>query len=200
MTTSEVIAALEAGKQVRAVGDPDGGFYQLASVPAAPYRRLVYVYPDGRWGLSKLVYSGDPQVTEKWEVTRGPRRVTYVGPVARIREEMERERAAAALGGGYVPEPDNCALSQEVLRAQLLTYPSLMVVNPRRWRPWRIGTDMIGPKWMWAGVARVLNDPEVKGLVQVWTRKAHRAWRRETYATSSVAAAILRGEVKDPWS
>jgi hypothetical protein len=128
----------------------------------------------------------------------------YLGSVARIRLEMERERAAAALSGLVLPDLDNCALSQRVLRERLFVYHGfaehrVLGGQPRHYRPWRLGTDMVGPAWMWKGVGRVLRDREFAGLVEVWTRKAHRAWRKETYTIRSLASAILRGEVRDPW-
>jgi hypothetical protein len=128
--------------------------------------------------------------------------MTWVGPVARIREAMEQERAAAALAAQLKrASPDGCPIAARVLREKLLTAPDpdwygLLKVE---WKPWRLGTDMRGPTWMWQGVARVVNDNEHKGVAQVWTRKAHRAWRKETYALSTIAAAILRGEIRDPW-
>lgn len=123
--------------------------------------------------------------------------MAYKGPVAEMREEMERERSALALAGETPLSPDSCPVAQRVLRARLLTAWSPVIVGLKNYRPWRLGTDMVGPKWFWDGVARVLNDPDTKGIVQVWTRKSHRAWRRSSLATSSLAAAILQGEVKD---
>jgi hypothetical protein len=123
--------------------------------------------------------------------------MSYQGPVFRIREAMERERAAVALSGQTLESPDSCQAAQKTLRAALLT-PWSPIVGPCR--PWRLGTDMVGPKWLWTPcLARVVNDPVLEGSVQVWTRKAHRAWRREQRALSTVAAAILRGEVTDRW-
>jgi len=127
--------------------------------------------------------------------------MAYQGPVARIREEIELERAALGLAGEAPTTDTSCAIAERVLRARLYTAWSPVVVGLHNYRPWRLGTDMVGPEWFWTGVARVLNDPDTPGLVQVWTRKAHRAWRRRTLATRSVAEAILDGDVKDsyPW-
>lgn len=124
--------------------------------------------------------------------------MSYQGPVARMREQMELERAALALAGEQLPEmPDFCPIAPRVLRATLLTPWSPI---HGRCRPMYLGTDMRGPKWLWVGRARVVNHPSVQGLVQVWTRKAHRAWKSEDHATCTVAACILRGEVTDWYS
>ncbi len=120
----------------------------------------------------------------------------YQGPVARIREAIERERSVLALAGEPLDSLESCQVAARVLRASLLT-PWSPIVGPCR--PWRLGTDMVGPTWFWNGLARVVNDPDVEGLVHVWTRKAHRAWRCHYLSTGSVAAGILRGEVTDAW-
>lgn len=130
--------------------------------------------------------------------------MAYIGPVARIREEMERERAAFALTGEAPAEPGDCPILARVLRARLLTAwvldtESAMVLGHKS-RPWRLGTDMVGPVYFWQGVARVVNHPSEREMLQIWTRKAHRAWRCELLLTSGVAAAIFRGEVKDAFS
>lgn len=123
--------------------------------------------------------------------------MAYHGPVAEIREEMVRERAAFALTGQMPLEPDSCPIAQKVLRARLFTAPKPWFVTDRKLRPWRLGTDMVAPEWFWKGIGRVLNDADDNGLVLVWTRKAHRAWRSHTFAARSVASAILQGEIKD---
>lgn len=127
--------------------------------------------------------------------------MAYQGPVAAMLEEMVRERSALALAGETPRPPEFCPIAARVLRARLLTAwsPDLLIVGLKHYRPWRLGTEMVGPKWFWQGVARVVNDPDTPVFVQVWTRKAHRAWRRESLATSSVASAILQGEVKDAY-
>lgn len=127
--------------------------------------------------------------------------MAYQGPVARIREEIELERAALGLAGEKPTDEASRAIGERVLRARLYTSWSPVVVGMKHYRPWRLGTDMVGPEWFWKGVARVLNDPDSPGLVQVWTRKAHRAWRQQSFPTRSVAEGILLGEIKDayPW-
>jgi len=122
--------------------------------------------------------------------------MAYKGPVARIREEIERERVAFALTGDRPLEPDSCPIAQKVLRARLFTPYPFVVVDSRPFRPWRLGIDMVAPKWFWDGTGRVLND-DADGLVVVWTRKAHRAWKSQTFSTRSIASAILLGEIKD---
>ena len=122
--------------------------------------------------------------------------MAYKGPVARMREEMERERAAFALSGQALEVPDNCPIIAHILRAGLLTPWSGTIVGGRS-RPWRLGTDMVGPVWAWTGLGRIVNDPENDGLVQVWTRKAHRAWRFDRLTIRCVAGRILEGEIRD---
>jgi len=123
--------------------------------------------------------------------------MAYKGPVATMREEMERERAAFALTGEKPLEPDSCPIAQKVLRARLFTpFPFVFLSDGKPFRPWRIGMEMVAPKWFWDGTGRALND-DADGLVVVWTRKAHRAWNSQRFATRSIASAILQGEIKD---
>lgn len=125
--------------------------------------------------------------------------MAYQGPVAEIREEMVRERAAFALAGETPLEPDSCPIAQRVLCARLFTAYKPWFVNDRSYRPWRLGTDMVAPKWFWDGIGRVLKEPDNDGMCQVWTRKAHRAWKSQTFAARSIASAILQGEIKDAY-
>jgi hypothetical protein len=115
-----------------------------------------------------------------------------------MRETMERERSVVALAGGHVEPFDSCPIARRVLRAGLLTawrHPIEPAIKMPR--PWRLGTDMVAPEWMWKGLARVVNDPDLEEFVEVWTRKAHRAWRKQPHTTGTIAAAILRGEITD---
>lgn len=119
-----------------------------------------------------------------------------------MREEMVRERAAFALSGETPLEPDSCPIAQRVLCAKLFTaYKPYFDTDRQRlstpYRPWRLGTDMVAPKWFWDGIGRVLKEPDSTTHVQVWTRKAHRAWKSQTFSTRMIASAILQGEIKD---
>lgn len=120
--------------------------------------------------------------------------MSYVGPVARMRAEMERERAALAIAGETPAAPLNCPIARQILRRSLYTTPWFAPLP----RPWRLGIEMIGPAWLWRGVARVLLDHRSVEFVTVWTRKQHRAWRAEDHAIDRVAAEILQGSVTDP--
>lgn len=120
--------------------------------------------------------------------------MSYLGPVARMRETMEQERSLLALAGEVPPSADICPVAPRVLRAALYT-PWPAILGPSR--PMNLGVDMRGPKWLWVGRAKVVNHPVTEGLVNVWTRKAHRAWKCDSLSTTTLAAAILRGEVTD---